>query len=150
MMLLVIIVVQLTTLGRLNLSWTIVYLPVIMVLQTIFLTGLALLLGAGAVFFRDVVHLIGIVINIWFFLTPVIYPLSTISEGLAARIIRWLNPLASIIEFYREIIYGNPVPVGFINTGYPCAQCDVAGRCHGADCISHRVLGLPAHQSPFW
>ncbi|WP_322816895.1 ABC transporter permease [Chloroflexus sp.] len=116
MMTLVIIVVQLATLGRLNLSWSIVYLPVIMALQTIFLAGLALLLGAGAVFFRDVVHLIGIVINIWFFLTPIIYPLSTISEGLAARLIRWFNPLASIIEFYREIIYGNPVPVGLIPT----------------------------------
>lgn len=116
MMAMVIIVVQLATLGRLNLSWSIVYLPVIMALQTIFLAGLALLLGAGAVFFRDVVHLIGIVINIWFFLTPIIYPLSTISEGLAARLIRWFNPLASIIEFYREIIYGNPVPVGLIPT----------------------------------
>lgn len=116
MMALVIIVVQLATLGRLNLSWSIVYLPVIMALQTIFLAGLALLLGAGAVFFRDVVHLIGIVINIWFFLTPIIYPLSTISEGLAARLIRWFNPLASIIEFYREIIYGNAVPVGLIPT----------------------------------
>ncbi|MGC8798729.1 MAG: ABC transporter permease [Chloroflexus sp.] len=116
MMFLVILVVQLTTLGRLNLSWSIVYLPVIMALQTIFLAGLALLLGAGAVFFRDVVHLIGIGINIWFFLTPIIYPLSTISEGVAARVIRWLNPLASIIEFYREIIYGNTVPVGLIPT----------------------------------
>lgn len=116
MMFLVIVIVQLTTLGRLNLSWSIVYLPVIMALQTIFLAGLALLLGAGAVFFRDVVHLIGIVINIWFFLTPIIYPLSTISEGVAARVIRWLNPLASIIEFYREIIYGNTVPVGLIPT----------------------------------
>ncbi len=116
MMALVIIVVQLATLGRLNLNWSIVYLPVIMALQTIFLAGLALLLGAGAVFFRDVVHLIGIVINIWFFLTPIIYPLSTISEGIAARVIRWLNPLASIIEFYRDIIYGNPVPVGLIPT----------------------------------
>lgn len=116
MMALVIVVVQLTTLGRLNLSWSIVYLPVIMALQTIFLVGLALLLGAGAVFFRDVVHLIGIVINIWFFLTPIIYPLSTISEGVTARVIRWLNPLASIIEFYRDIIYGNVVPVGLIPT----------------------------------
>ncbi len=116
MMMLVIVVVQLTTIGRLNLSWSIVYLPVIIALQTIFLVGLAMLLGAGAVFFRDVVHLIGIVINIWFFLTPIIYPLSTISEGVVARIIRWLNPLASIIEFYREIIYGNTVPVGLIPT----------------------------------
>lgn len=116
MMMLVIVLVQMTTLGRLNLSWSIVYLPVIMALQTVFLAGLALLLGAGAVFFRDVVHLIGIVINIWFFLTPIIYPLSTISEGVTARVIRWLNPLASIIEFYREIIYGNVVPVGLIPT----------------------------------
>ncbi len=115
-MFLVMAVVQLLSLGRLNLSWTVAYLPVLIVIQTALLAGMALLLSATAVFFRDVVHLVGILVNIWFFLTPVIYPLSTLGDGLAVRLVRWLNPMASLIEFYREVLYGSPVPVGQIPT----------------------------------
>jgi lipopolysaccharide transport system permease protein len=116
MMFLVIALVQLFSLGSLNLSWTISYLPVLLIIQTIMLAGLALLLSALAVFLRDIVHLVGIVVNIWFFLTPIIYPLSTFSDERIARLVRWLNPMASLVEFYREILYGNPVPVGLIPT----------------------------------
>jgi lipopolysaccharide transport system permease protein len=115
-MFLVMAVVQLTSLGRLNYSWTFAYLPVLVVIQTVLLSGLALLLSATAVFFRDVVHLIGILVNVWFFLTPVIYPLSNLGDGLVARLLRWLNPMASLIEFYREILYGAAVPLGQIPT----------------------------------
>ncbi|MFV9505928.1 MAG: ABC transporter permease [Oscillochloridaceae bacterium umkhey_bin13] len=116
MMFLVMAVVQLTTLGQLNFSWSFAYLPVLMIIQTTMLAGFALLLGALAVFFRDVVHLIGIIMNIWFFMTPVIYPLGVFGDGLAVRLVRWLNPMASLIEFYREILYGNVVPVGMVPT----------------------------------
>jgi lipopolysaccharide transport system permease protein len=116
MMVLVMAFVQFTTMGRLNFSWTFAYLPVLLIIQTILLAGLALLLGAAAVFFRDVVHLIGILVNIWFFMTPVIYPLGVFGDGLAIRLVRWLNPMASLIEFYREILYGSAVPVGMIPT----------------------------------
>ena len=116
MMLLVMAVVQLLTIGRLNFSWTFAYLPVLVVIQTALLAGLALLLSAVAVFFRDVVHLVGIVVNIWFFLTPVIYSLGAFGEGPAVRLVRWLNPMASLIEFYREILYGSAVAVGQIPT----------------------------------
>ncbi|RRR72205.1 MAG: ABC transporter permease [Candidatus Viridilinea halotolerans] len=116
MMFLVIAFVQLTTIGRLNLSWTVAYLPVLMIIQMVMLSGFALLLGAGAVFFRDLVHLIGIIMNIWFFMTPIIYPLGVFGDGLAVRVVRWLNPMASLIEFYREILYGSAVPVGMIPT----------------------------------
>jgi lipopolysaccharide transport system permease protein len=116
MMFLVMAAVQYFALGRLNFSWTFAYLPVLVVIQTALLAGLALLLSAVAVFFRDVVHLVGILVNIWFFLTPVIYPLGTFGDGLAVRLVRWLNPMASLIEFYREILYGSAVPVGQIPT----------------------------------
>jgi lipopolysaccharide transport system permease protein len=116
MMFAIIVVVQLLTLGRLNLAWTLAYLPVLLVIQTVFLSGLALLLSALAVFFRDIVHLIGILINLWFFMTPVFYALDTLGGGTAARILRWINPMASLIEFYREIVYGNPVAIGLVPT----------------------------------
>lgn len=115
MMFLVMAITQMMVLGRLNFSWTFAYLPVVMIIQTLFLVGLVFFMSALAVFFRDTVHLIGILIQFWFFLTPVFYSLDIIGEPLA-RIIRWLNPMASLIDFYREILYGNTVMAGQIPT----------------------------------
>ena len=113
MMLLVMATAQYFVLGRLNFSWTFAYLPVLLLIQTLFLAWLALFTGALAVHFRDFVHLIGILIQFWFFLTPVVYPLEAIDRSVAgvplAVLVRWLNPMASLIEFYREILYGRAV-----------------------------------------
>ncbi|NNJ09624.1 ABC transporter permease [Chloroflexales bacterium ZM16-3] len=116
MMFAVMALIQMTTMGRLNLAWSIAYLPVLIIIQTVLLAGISMLLGAVAVFFRDIVHLVGIVVNIWFFLTPVIYPLSNFGDGVAVRLLRWLNPMASLVEFYRESLYGAAVAVGQIPT----------------------------------
>jgi lipopolysaccharide transport system permease protein len=109
--------------GRgLNFSWTFAYLPVLLVIQTVFLAGVVLFVSALAVFFRDTVHLIGIVVQFWFFLTPVVYVLDTLGE-LPARILRWLNPMASMVEFYREILYGGAAAVGAVPTpGLPALE----------------------------
>lgn len=117
MMFLVIAVVQLfyPPLGQLRFSWTFLYLPVLLVIQTLFLAGVALFISALAVFFRDVVHLIGILLQFWFFLTPVVYSLDGLNP-LLARAIRWLNPMASLIDFYREVLYGRAVNAPLIPT----------------------------------
>jgi lipopolysaccharide transport system permease protein len=109
--------------GRMfNFSWTFAYLPVLLIIQMMFLAGIVLFVSALAVFFRDTVHLIGIVMQFWFFLTPVVYKLDILGE-LPARIIRWLNPMASLVEFYREILYGNAVTVGGVPTpGLPALE----------------------------
>jgi lipopolysaccharide transport system permease protein len=94
----------------------------LLVIQTIFLAGVVLLVSALAVFFRDAVHLIGIVLQFWFFLTPVVYKLDILGE-LPARVLRWLNPMASLIEFYREVLYGGAVAVGSVPTpGLPALE----------------------------
>ncbi|MCG8351184.1 MAG: ABC transporter permease [Chloroflexales bacterium] len=101
-----------------NFSWTFAYLPVLLIIQTIFLVGVAMFLSALSVFFRDAIHLIGVLIQFWFFLTPVIYTLEVVSAPVA-RVIRWLNPMASLVEFHREILYGaagSVVAIGKIPT----------------------------------
>jgi lipopolysaccharide transport system permease protein len=109
--------------GRLlNFSWTFAYLPVLLVIEALFLAGVALFMSALAVSFRDTVHLIGILVQFWFFLTPVVYRLDVVGE-LPARAIRWLNPMASLVEFYREILYGNAVAAGAVPTpGLPALE----------------------------
>jgi lipopolysaccharide transport system permease protein len=116
MMFLVMAITQLLMIGQLNFSWTFAYLPVLLVIQTIFLAGVVFFLSALAVFFRDTVHLIGIVLQFWFFLTPVFYSLDIIGERVA-RVIRWLNPMASLVDFYRDILYGGVARGGMLPAG---------------------------------
>ena len=106
--------VQWVTLGYLTFSWTFAFLPVIIVIQIVFLIGLTLLLSTMAVFFRDTTHIVDILLQLWMFLTPVFFALEQIVSPSFARLVRWLNPMASIIDFYRDILYGqvkNPIPV---------------------------------------
>lgn len=118
MMFLVMAMTQLIMLdGRLMFSWTFAYLPVLLIIQVVFLIGIALFMSALAVFFRDTVHLIGILLQFWFFLTPVVYSLDAFGTSPSiVRAIRWLNPMASLIDFYRDILYGNTVTFGYIPT----------------------------------
>lgn len=120
-MLLVMAGVQWLELGQLNFSWTFAFLPVIIAIQVIFLVGMSLLLSTTAVFFRDTTHIIDILLQLWIFLTPVFFAFEQIATDFQARVLRWLNPMASIIDFYRDILYGQsalvaageavPVPV---------------------------------------
>lgn len=108
--------------GTFSLPWTIAYLPIILLVHTIFLLGLALFLTALAVYSLDVIHFVGIFLQVWFFLTPVVYSLNGISSTLA-RILRWCNPMASFVEYYREILYGQAVTSGLFPTpGIPASE----------------------------
>ena len=114
-MLLVMAVIQYVVLHELRFSWTFAFLPVILMIQVVFLIGATLFLSTVAVFFRDTTHIIDIFIQLWIFLTPVFYSLEVVTQGnvVAAKAVRWLNPMASLVDFYRDILYGqpgNPVP----------------------------------------
>ena len=89
------------------------WIPLILVTQIIFVTGLSLLLGALHVHYRDVMMLLDVGVLAWFFLTPVFYPFEWLTQstrtvlGLSpATIMRWVNPMASIIDGYRTVLWG--------------------------------------------
>ncbi len=95
-------------------NWEIVFLPFVMLLQTIMLLGLAFILSSLNVFYRDVSSITEIFITGWFYLTPVIYPMQLVrdhfTEGENAR--HWLyylylcNPMTPIVVAYRRVSYG--------------------------------------------
>ncbi|MHB1295284.1 MAG: ABC transporter permease [Anaerolineae bacterium] len=99
---------------RVHFTVWIVYLPVIMLVQVAFTIGVALMLSTLNVFYRDTSVIIDVVMQAWFFLTPVFYPIDLIPEattlfGLVLplrRIVYILNPMASIVASYRSILYG--------------------------------------------
>lgn len=90
------------------------WVPVILLIQIIFLLGLTYLVAALQTFYRDTAMILEVGLLAWFFLTPVFYPFErfgTQSEiwGFVfnpARLMRWLNPMASIIDGYRTVLWG--------------------------------------------
>lgn len=87
-------------------------LPLLIGIQVLFVTGLGSLMASLNVFFRDLQHLLGILLMIWFYATPVIYPPSQIPAearifgvSIPARALINLNPMAAFVEAYRDVFY---------------------------------------------
>jgi lipopolysaccharide transport system permease protein len=99
---------------RIPLTIWIIYLPLVLLIQVLFTCGVALLLATLNVFYRDTSVIMEVLIQAWFFLTPIFYPIEILDEwqvvwGFALPVRRLtyiLNPMASIVASYRSILYG--------------------------------------------
>ncbi len=90
-------------------------LPVFLI-HLCFVVGLVLILSALNVFYRDIGHVIPLVIQIWMFATPIIYPLSLVPERLRGFYL--LNPMAGIIDSYRKsLLHGTAPDVAALSAG---------------------------------
>jgi len=83
-----------------NILWVLPYLAV----TTLFILGVTWLLSAVNVFLRDIGQIISVVVNIWFFLTPIIYPQNLVPDSVQG-ILR-LNPMLHVVDGYRMAILG--------------------------------------------
>jgi len=90
------------------LSWTLVYLPLILLIVMAFGLGIGLLLASVAVFKDDVLLALPHVIMLWFFLTPVIYPATRLPPDY--RWLYFLNPMTGPVEAFRDVILRGAQP----------------------------------------
>jgi lipopolysaccharide transport system permease protein len=87
-----------------GLDWHVVFLP-LLILQTAALSlGVGLLMSALTAKYRDLVHISGLLIQVWMYATPVIYPLSKIPAKWQWAVA--LNPMTAIVESFRQMLLG--------------------------------------------
>jgi lipopolysaccharide transport system permease protein len=84
------------------------FLPLILLLLALFTSGLGMLVAALNVYFRDIEHMLGIFLMLWFYLTPVVYSINMISPRYAA--ILKLNPVADFVMGLQSIFYEGQSP----------------------------------------
>jgi ABC-type polysaccharide/polyol phosphate export permease len=114
-----VLLVVLTLLGARSVLW----LPgvlVAMVLLLAFSFGVSLLLSVANVYFRDTQHLVGILLQAWFYASPIVYPLTYVleqSNRVGAVLGSWtlydlyrLNPMERFVELFRTMLYDNRWP----------------------------------------
>ncbi|HYX18591.1 MAG TPA: ABC transporter permease [Nostoc sp.] len=82
---------------------TLALLPLVWLTQLLLTAGLGYLVAGLTVFLRDIPQTLGVILNIWFYATPLVYPASAIPEQWRTLVF-WLNPIAAIAEVYRDIV----------------------------------------------
>lgn len=89
-------------------SLNILFLPLIMIIQYIVLLGIILITSAINVYVRDVEYIVNFIMQMVFYATPILYPMEMF-PGWVQKFLR-LNPMATIIESYRDIFYYKTTP----------------------------------------
>ncbi|HEV2249446.1 MAG TPA: ABC transporter permease [Candidatus Limnocylindria bacterium] len=96
------------------------YLPLLVAIQLVMGLGFAYLLAALNVFFRDIEHILGIVLLAWYFLTPILFPIAILANRPTELQLMYLNPMTSVIVGYqRALLDGLPPEWGSL--GYSAA-----------------------------
>lgn len=80
----------------------------VLLIQVIFSAGLGITLGVLNVFFRDIGQLFGVVLQFWFWVTPVVYPINILPP--AVRDLLRYNPMTNIISSYQNILVNGQWP----------------------------------------
>jgi ABC-type polysaccharide/polyol phosphate export permease len=93
---------------RIPLTATILWIPLIFFIQLLLMAGLSLVVASLNLFYRDIQYLLNLVLLLWMYVTPVMYPVEMIPEKY--RFIMSLNPMAVIVNAYRQVILSGKEP----------------------------------------
>jgi lipopolysaccharide transport system permease protein len=106
-----VLAVYLMILGNMVLPWLFGVI-VLMVLLTMFATGIGLIVSVLNVYFRDLQYLIGIFLQLWFYATPIIYSVERVpwiyhvgQYAIPARTIYSINPMVGFVGAFRALLY---------------------------------------------
>ena len=90
-------------------SWYIIFLPLIILTQFILQQGIAFILSAINVYIRDIEYIVAFFVNMLFYATPILYS-ATLFENSPIKYLIKLNPMATIVECYRDILFYQSMP----------------------------------------
>jgi len=97
---------------KVHISPTIIIFVPLFVFQLLLTTGLSLVFSTFNLFYRDIQYLTNLLMMLWMYMTPIVYPLSLVPSQYV--FIYKLNPMVGIIEGYRSAIFGYPFDYGSI------------------------------------
>lgn len=89
-------------------GWSLLGFLPLLALQQAIAIGLGVALGVVNVFFRDVGHVVGILVQFWFWFTPIVYPVTILSDRLQSLL--YLNPMTTLVAGYQGILLRGETP----------------------------------------
>lgn len=122
-----VLLVPLAWLVSRQLHWSILFVPVILILQLLFAVGMNWIVASLAVYLPDLGQLVLLLLMMWMFLTPIFYPEDVVPKQ--ALFIFRLNPMARLVTLYRNAFMTGvlPSPGGFIGAAVLCLLIFLVG-----------------------
>jgi lipopolysaccharide transport system permease protein len=111
-------------LGQASVSATILLVPFLMLLQSIFVAGVAMCISSAAVLLRDLRDIVSNLMTLGFFLTPIIYLIDRVDSRLWRALLR-LNPMTPFVVSFQDVIFFGHLP-GLADTFLMIAYAFVA------------------------
>jgi len=83
-------------------------LPLVIGITFVFLVGISLIAAIATVYFRDINHIIAVIMSVIFYAMPILYPTDQVPKNLA--FVFEINPFYHFIRLYRHVIYEGVIP----------------------------------------
>ena len=83
-------------------SWTLLLLPFVILITYFFNLGLVIIVSVATIYFRDLTHIITILMQVLFYLVPIIYPLDSLPKETQGLLL--LNPFYYFINLFRKVL----------------------------------------------
>jgi len=108
-------------------NWTMLLIPIPIIYTFVFALGVAMFMSAMAVFFRDLLYLYGVLLTLWMFMTPIMYPVDILPPWLIPYY--GFNPLYHFVDYFRSVAMWGMVPDLWSNL--VCISFALASFCLG-------------------
>lgn len=95
---------------RIPLSWNLLWIPVIAVIEAIFIYGIGLILSSINVYVQDVENIVQFLLNLMFYGTPIVYYLNIFQPGSLLYRLICLNPMTMLVNAYRAVFMYQQAP----------------------------------------
>lgn len=84
------------------------FLPLVMIIEYIMALGFTMIVSGLTIYFRDMEHIVGVIMMAWIYLTPIMYSIDMVPEQLQG--VYYINPMTPVIQAYQQILYYEHIP----------------------------------------
>lgn len=85
------------------------FLPIVMIIEYVMALGFTMIVSGMTVFFRDMEHIVTVIMMAWIYLTPIMYTVDMVPETLKG--VFYCNPMTPVVQAYQQILYYKKIPM---------------------------------------
>ena len=105
----ILVIIPLFLAYHINVGWRVLFVIPLLIIQTCFALGLTFILSSANLFYRDIRHIVPLLMTVWMYMVPIIYSLDKVPKRFLP--IYMLDPMVPVVDAYRKVVIHNTMPM---------------------------------------